>query len=139
MKSKYCLTMKLKLLFYVVLILGFCNCDKDSEPEPPNNNEAEVIAFCSDQTGNGDIYVMEADGSNPRRVTTNSNVDYWPGWSPDGIQIAFGSIQNENVDIYTINIDGSERSRLTTHSAGDFERVDFLYSNNGDGTFTKVN
>jgi len=84
----------------LILLLGI-GCKKNgTEPEPPDNNKSEVIAFCSENTGGGDIYVMEADGSNPRRVTTNDDVDHWPAWSPDGTRIAFASLRNGNVDIY---------------------------------------
>ena len=86
-----------------------------------NDIKNGIVAFASESTGNGDIYVMDADGRNIRRVTTHDQVDYWPSWSPDGTRLAFGSILNGNVDIYAINVDGSNRTRLTTHPSVDFE------------------
>ena len=47
------------------------------------------IAFTSTRDGNYEIYVMDGDGRNPRRVTVNPAVDSYPAWSPDGAKIAF--------------------------------------------------
>jgi dipeptidyl aminopeptidase/acylaminoacyl peptidase len=97
-------------------------------PLPPRDGGG-VIAFYSERTGNGDIYVMESDGSNPKRVTTHGALDHWPSWSPDGTQIAFVSTQTGNADIYVINVDGTNRKRLTTSAASDWEPA---WSPNGD-------
>ncbi len=40
------------------------------------------IAFNSDRDGNSEIYVMNADGSNPTRLTNNPDSDSNPSWSP---------------------------------------------------------
>ena len=42
------------------------------------------IAFSSARDGNLEIYVMDGDGSNQRRVTVNPARDESPAWSPDG-------------------------------------------------------
>ena len=40
------------------------------------------IAFQSNRTGNRDIYLMNADGSNQIQLTRNRADDRWPSWSP---------------------------------------------------------
>jgi Tol biopolymer transport system component len=58
------------------------------------------------------IWVMNADGSNPVRLT--SSEDARPAWSPDGTKIAFQSRREGNGwQIYTMNADGSNQTRLT--------------------------
>ncbi len=56
-----------------------------------------------------EIYIMNADGSNQKRLTNNTTSDYCPAWSPDGKQIAFSSFYftYESVRIEIMNADGS--------------------------------
>jgi Tol biopolymer transport system component len=70
--------------------------------------------------GNLEIYIMNTDGSDQRRLTFNSVVDGGPAeFSPDGQKIVFSrSAANEgdayyNFDIYTMNVDGSDVRQLT--------------------------
>ena len=75
------------------------------------------IAFTSIRDGNTEIYVMDGDGRNQRRVTVNPALDRLPAWSPDGKKIAFVSNRNnENIDhrqIWVIDADGKNPIRLT--------------------------
>jgi len=67
-----------------------------------------VIAFSSSRDGNLEIYVMDADGSNPRRLTNDDAADRLPTWSPDGDLIAW----SRNRDIYVMAWDGSSQTKL---------------------------
>ena len=75
------------------------------------------IAFTSTHGGDLEIYVMDGDGSNQRRVTTHPARDRLPTWSPDGKKIAFVSNRkNANKDhsqIWVIDADGKNPDRLT--------------------------
>ncbi len=62
---------------------------------------------------------MNADGSDPRRLTANPTMDYWPVWSPDGKRIAFTSNRDGNYEIYVMNADGTGQRNLTNHPAND--------------------
>ncbi len=74
------------------------------------------IAFTSERDGNKEIYVMDADGSNPTRITNNTGDDSWPDWSPDGSKIAFVSYRRGGPEIYVMYADSSDQTRLTDNT-----------------------
>ena len=69
--------------------------------------------------GSWEIYVMEADGSGARRLTTNDADDGLPAWSPDGARIAFESKRDGNYEIYVMDSNGANQRRLTDNAAAD--------------------
>lgn len=88
--------------------------------------DGREIAFSSrrlepnDPEGNArasDIYLMDADGSEPRRVTRDEARDSWPDFSPDGRELAFVSDRDGNAEIYRVRTDGTHLVRIT-HSPG---------------------
>ena len=54
-------------------------------------NSVGQIAFASNRDGNGEVYVMDVDGSNQTRLTNNPADDGDLAWSADGTKIAFTS------------------------------------------------
>ncbi len=66
-------------------------------------------------TGRQDIWVMNADGSNPVNVTSDwtTSSEGYPSWSADGQHIVFSSDRFGEVDIWAMRPDGSERVNLT--------------------------
>ena len=66
------------------------------------------------------IYVMNADGTGQRPVTTVPSSDFEPAWSPDGKRIAFTSLRDGKKDIYLLTVDTGAIVRLTT-VAGDVQ------------------
>jgi TolB protein len=56
---------------------------------------------------NSEVFVANADGSNPKNLTNHWTFEGWPAWSPDGKTIAFaGNRGNAGYQIFLINADG---------------------------------
>jgi TolB protein len=83
--------------------------------------DGRTIAFGSNRglpREGGEIYLMNADGSNVRRVTRGGK-SYAPAWSPDGRLIAFNSLRaGPGEEVYVMRPDGTAVRRLT-NSRGD--------------------
>jgi len=63
----------------------------------------------------GDIYLMNADGSNVRRLTTEPGYDGGPFFSPDGQRIVWRHFEENGMiaDVWTMKLDGSDKRRVT--------------------------
>ena len=69
--------------------------------------EPDRIAFLSDRDGEVlDLYLMNADDTNIKRLTTGADVFLY-SWSPDGRRLIYDSIPTtESLGIFAINDDG---------------------------------
>ncbi len=85
------------------------------------------IVFTSNRSGNGDIYLMDPQGYNVKRLTTAAATETFPAWSWQNHRIALVRPRKDasNVvhrDLYLINADGTNgRWALSTPSAYDLE------------------
>jgi Tol biopolymer transport system component len=77
------------------------------------------IVFQSNRSGQWDIYVIDSDGSDLRRLTHDAAHDRTPVWSPDGTRIAFQSERDGNREIYVMDADGSNPRNVTNHPGED--------------------
>jgi Ca2+-binding RTX toxin-like protein len=96
--------------------------------DPAWSPDGKSIAFSSDRDGNREIYVMNADGTDQRRLTNTGGtvdpidphgLDADPAWSPDGKQIVFDSNRDGDYEIYVMNADGSDQRNLSTNPSLD--------------------
>jgi len=117
-----------------------------------------TIAFASSRdnpvlnpfrNGAGEIYLMNPDGTNVRRLTDNTAADSFPALSPDGKKIVFISNRNRAVgepvntsDLFVMNTDGSEQRFLIRGSSAtwspDSKNIAFHASASGIGLPIKI-
>ncbi len=85
--------------------------------------DGSQIVFHSRRTGNLDIFVINADGTGVRQLTSTPTHEFFPVWSPDGTQITFtgNTLDPSNFDVYVMNADGSGITRLTFNEPGVFD------------------
>ncbi|MEK7448333.1 MAG: right-handed parallel beta-helix repeat-containing protein, partial [Planctomycetota bacterium] len=87
-------------------------------PGEPERLPGKII-FDSNRDGNLEIYRMDADGRNVRRLTNHPALDSRPVISPDGSKVAWQTERDANGEIYLMNIDGANPVNLTNHPGDD--------------------
>jgi TolB protein len=132
-------------LLAAVLLAGCLHGDDaDEETHPivvPDQLPEQRIVFVNDEDGDPEIYVMNADGSGARQLTSNggstppsahrsqvptalSPRDESPAFSPDGRLIVFTSTRDAEeggqAEIYVMDERGEHQRRLTADSRADF-------------------
>lgn len=122
-----------------------------TDDDPQWSPDGKRIVFTSErdhQSSNpqlvtAEIYVMNADGSGQRRLTSNSVEDWVPTWSPDGKRIAFarpGAQAGFDFDVWVMNADGGAQKDITPGPGRDFspdwspdgKRIVFASDDDGD-------
>jgi hypothetical protein len=83
------------------------------------------IAYESYENGNSDIFVMNADGSNPVNLTKTPDVnEHYPQVSPDGTRMCFVGDKGEGRDcirsLYVMDIDGTNRRKVADYAREPF-------------------
>ncbi|HEX8733783.1 MAG TPA: protein kinase [Pyrinomonadaceae bacterium] len=95
------------------------------EKNPKLSPDKSQVLFISNREGNSEIYVMNFDGSNLRRVTNNKTEETSANWSPDGKRIVFESYSQIGVesDIWIMDADGSNQQNLTNFPGLDMRPI----------------
>ena len=75
--------------------------------------DGKHIAFTATDAGNSDVWLVNADGSNPRKLTREPALDLSPSWSPDGKRLVFVSDRAGTPQLYLMPAEGGAPRRLT--------------------------
>ncbi|HEY0006252.1 MAG TPA: protein kinase [Pyrinomonadaceae bacterium] len=100
------------------------------------------IVYVSKASGSQDIWTMQADGTNPRQLTTPATrADVYPSVTPDGRYIIFVSNREGNSNIWRMALDGSSPTRLTDGSGEEFPNCSpdgkwVVYTETGSSRFS---
>ncbi|MEW5958521.1 MAG: AAA family ATPase [Chloroflexota bacterium] len=99
---------------------------------PALSPDGRQVAYMARDEGNWDIYVVNADGSGLKRLTTDPAREGLPTWSPNGKVIAFVSERNGEWSIWAVNADGSFQQKLLS-MAGSPDGIVFFDQANSTG------
>ncbi len=72
------------------------------------------IVFVNDASKSKELYVVDYDGYNSKKITGDNSINLFPKWSPDGEKIAYTTYKYGNPDLYMINKDGTGKKALST-------------------------
>ncbi|MDE6533113.1 MAG: PDZ domain-containing protein [Muribaculaceae bacterium] len=96
--------------------------------------DGKRIAFSSDRNGGTDIYIMNDDGSAPRRLTWNSAAETPEAFTADGKSVIFSAMIQDpassvlapvrvNSELYTVPVDGGRIEQLLATPAAHVSAV----------------
>lgn len=84
------------------------------------SSDGNGIVYASNESGSMNLYIMNADGSNPQQLTNTSGVyNGGPFFSPDGSQVVFRADRDQRdlLQIYIIDVRSGEEKQLTNNNA----------------------
>lgn len=80
---------------------------------PSFSPDGRRILFSMALNGNTDLYVVNADGGVPQRLTSTPGIDTAGSFSSDGSKIVFESNRSGSAQIYVMNADGRDQRRIS--------------------------
>jgi uncharacterized protein YjdB len=96
-----------------------------SQTDAAYSPDGDRIAYVSTRDNNAEIYVMNADGSDPRRLTDTPASEAAPAWTPDGKRIVYASnaagTSTGTFHLWIMNADGTNQRQLTEGPQSDFQ------------------
>ena len=104
------------VIFFIILcslLTTACTKEEDDDIEKKETEEETLtgkLAFVSYDDGDGEIYVMNADGTDLVRLTNNLANDVQPSWSPDNKKIVF---MRSYYNIRVIDVENGNETILT--------------------------
>ena len=98
---------------------------REGNENPVWSPDGNKIAYVSWANGSPDIFVINSDGSQDKRLTSSPLRDENPGWTKDGRYILFSSNRNQDVsaEIYVMKANGQSQTALTKYIGDDIYPV----------------
>jgi len=130
---KRIISISIALLLFAGITLSAVYAHRHATPESvtqgvvTSNGPSGSVTFHSQRDGNFNIYRMNLDGSDERRITEDTAADTQPDLSPNGQQIVFVSNRltptnlEGDTEIFVMNADGSDVTQLTSNGASAVE------------------
>jgi TolB protein len=82
---------------------------------------ASRIAFSRRmEDGTQDLWVVDSDGENMRRMTNHRDLALSPAWAPDGRRVAYTSYRSGLPRVYELNLDTGQEKEVPAPRAGDY-------------------
>lgn len=135
---------------------GFANISRNPSRDmtPAFSPDGTRIAFAASRasgTGTFEIYVMDADGSNPTLIFGDRAISSGPAWAPDGKTIVFSNDREGgrigNFELFSVSLDGGPEKRLTVRPRYDVDpafspdgkRIAFVSNSDGNAEIYLMN
>ena len=90
-----------------------------AEWTPVWHPDGRRLIWCSDRSGNLDIWALDQSRQQYRQLTTSAAADNFPIWRPDGRQIAFMSERDGESAVWLMDPDGVNQRRVSRRETGD--------------------
>ncbi|MDQ4080390.1 MAG: hypothetical protein M3125_06490, partial [Gemmatimonadota bacterium] len=97
--------------------------DPSVDREPALDPSGTTVAFVSNRSGTPRIWLMDADGANPRSLETGSALyvpEGSPAWSPSGDRLAFTSTRTNTSQVFVVEASGGDAGQLSHEAGGAF-------------------
>ena len=80
---------------------------------PRSSPDSQRVSFFITGNGNPYINVMDAGGTNRRRLTSSEETSRQASWDPDGNQLVYSKL-TETFDLWVMNTNGTDALQLTS-------------------------
>jgi len=97
----------------------FAQCQQSNEVVSDNERQIVFVSNRGNFYGGFQVYIMDSEGGNIRRLTHDSSNYFYPRFSPDGLQILFYSENGADDDIFLIDVNGENLANLTNSPGND--------------------
>lgn len=102
------------------------------DTHPSWTPDGNFIVFCSDRTGNWQIYKIPATGGVAQQLTLNTDDDRWPEVSPLGDLVVYSKKPDATRRIWVVGINGGTETQISTGPSGQYEDWTPTFSTDGN-------